>query len=1013
MCCVARAVSWATWLLFTGVPARCVVLLVRCPGPLCFCSPVSPLGVLCCVCGVLGHSDLFTCVPATCVASLVQCPGPLGSCSPVCPLAALCCVCGVMGHLAPVHRCSLSVCSVAPAVSWVPWLLLTAVPARCVVLHVQCPWPLGFCAPLFSLDALRCVCGVLSHLASVHRCACLVRHVWCVLSSATWLLFTAVHARCVVLRVRCPGPLGSCSPFTSLGALRCVRGVLGHLAPVHRCARSVRRVWCAVFWATWLPFTAVDAQCVVLRVRRPGPLSSCSPVCSLDVSCCVSLVWCCVCGASLQGAHSSIRTAAFRSRQGLGTLRARTRPSGRQLFRSQQGRGTLPGDKFFHPDGSCSVAGKGWVRCRACRRRSGRQLVLLGTCSRALVRCVLCPLSGFAAPRSRCCLARVRVPWLCLATCLSGVPRDPAWCAARLPVRSLSMLWWAFLTPWCVSPPRRLAPLALWGGCAGHVEAGREPGSFCLPLAPAKAGALGSLRVVHVRCPEMGLSLAGPSGVGLGLLALRWLACVDPVARPVSRTVCRWTGDSASAPGLFRVDAEKSPFGSKDAMPGSRARVCVLVLPGWVGQAGLSGMFWCASPFLWPLRPSALLGPLQAGLAPFLSFWLPSFFPSWFFFLSFARLCCLLISLVSSPGCLGPWPCVFFSPPATLVFFFFSLCAPVVSYFFWFPAPAALGLGAVWSPPPLPRMVFFCSGVYFLLPSFFSFPPLFFFFFPPAFPAPPPPPPPPTVCFVDLLLLGPHCALAAFVFPAWPLATPLWLLPPPPFVSRDCRCCRSVFCVFPLLLCSCLLAWRLSAVLPDCCPPLCCLLSGLGLRCRLLCCAVSLGAVLRRAAAHCAARCCAVVCCVVLFRSFVAAACCDLTSGAARCPGVLCFLALCFAVFPGAVCSVLCVFCCGVLVRAGVCCCVLCCVCPGVLCCAGPVSFAPCGAVLRCAGALAFCSSRGARCCWRLVSWCVVVCCAVSFGVLWCGAGSGCPWLFSGGLFRCQCSCLAAWPASL
>ena len=31
--CFACAVSWATWLLFTGVPAGCVVLLVRCPGP--------------------------------------------------------------------------------------------------------------------------------------------------------------------------------------------------------------------------------------------------------------------------------------------------------------------------------------------------------------------------------------------------------------------------------------------------------------------------------------------------------------------------------------------------------------------------------------------------------------------------------------------------------------------------------------------------------------------------------------------------------------------------------------------------------------------------------------------------------------------------------------------------------------------------------------------------------------------------------------------------------------------
>ena len=47
----------------------------------------------------------------------------------------------------------------------------------------------------------------------------------------------------------------------------------------------------------------------------------------------------------------------------------------------------------------------------------------------------------------------------------------------------------------------------------------------------------------------MGLSLTGPSGVGLGLRALRWLACVDPVSdasgfpyRP-SMDVGRGTGD--------------------------------------------------------------------------------------------------------------------------------------------------------------------------------------------------------------------------------------------------------------------------------------------------------------------------------------------------------------------------------------------------------------------------------------------------------------------------------------
>ena len=36
----------------------------------------------------------------------VQCPGLLDSCSPVCPRGLLCCVCGVLGHLAPVHRCA-------------------------------------------------------------------------------------------------------------------------------------------------------------------------------------------------------------------------------------------------------------------------------------------------------------------------------------------------------------------------------------------------------------------------------------------------------------------------------------------------------------------------------------------------------------------------------------------------------------------------------------------------------------------------------------------------------------------------------------------------------------------------------------------------------------------------------------------------------------------------------------------------------------------------------------------
>ena len=96
VCRVVCAASWATWLLFTGVHALCVVLLVRCPGPLGSCSPV--------------------CMP-WCAAPFARCPGPLGSCSPVCTLCARCCVCGVLGHLAPVHRCARSACGVVCAVS--------------------------------------------------------------------------------------------------------------------------------------------------------------------------------------------------------------------------------------------------------------------------------------------------------------------------------------------------------------------------------------------------------------------------------------------------------------------------------------------------------------------------------------------------------------------------------------------------------------------------------------------------------------------------------------------------------------------------------------------------------------------------------------------------------------------------------------------------------------------------------------------------------------------------------
>ena len=286
---------------------------VRCPGPLGSCLPVCPLCALFCLCGVLSHLApvhrcarsvrffacavswapwlLFTGVTAGCVALRVRRLGPTGSCSPVCPCGLLCCVCGVLGHMAPVHRCARSVCCVSCAVSWATWLLFTGVPVWFVVLRVRCPGPLGSCSLVCPLGVLCCVCDVPGHLAPVHRCARVVCCVACAVSWPTWLLFTGVPVWFVVLRVRCPGPLGACSPVCPLGVLCCLCSVLGHLALVHRCARSLCCFACAVSWATWLLFTGVPARFVALRVRCPGPLGSFSLVCprgSFSVACAVS-----------------------------------------------------------------------------------------------------------------------------------------------------------------------------------------------------------------------------------------------------------------------------------------------------------------------------------------------------------------------------------------------------------------------------------------------------------------------------------------------------------------------------------------------------------------------------------------------------------------------------------------------------------------------------------------------------------------------------------------------------
>ena len=218
----------------------------------------------------------------------VPCPGQLGSCSPVCPLGALHCVCGVQGHLAPVHRCARSVRCFDCAVSWATWLLSSGVLAWFVVLRVRCPGPLDSCSPTRPLGVLCCVWGVLGHLAPVHRCVCLVCCFVCAVSWATWLLFNAVPAQCVALCLRCPGPPGSCSPVRPFGALLCLCGVLGNLAPVHRvCSRGLSCCVSGVLGHFAPVQRRARSVCCVVCAGCPGSLGSCSPVCPLGVLLCV------------------------------------------------------------------------------------------------------------------------------------------------------------------------------------------------------------------------------------------------------------------------------------------------------------------------------------------------------------------------------------------------------------------------------------------------------------------------------------------------------------------------------------------------------------------------------------------------------------------------------------------------------------------------------------------------------------------------------------------------------
>ena len=299
--------------------------------------------------------------------------------------------------------------------------------------------------------------------------------------------------------------------------------------------------------------------------------------------------------------------------------------------------------------------------------------VLPGTCSCAVVRCVLCALPGFAAPGGRCRLAPVRVPWFWPATCLSGVPCGPALVrrASSGPVTLGAT----------VGFPDDVVPFPIPGAC--------DPG-FAGRLRGAHGGRPGTGLFVPAACPCQGRgsglaprrSRSGPrDGVVPGGSLRRWswaaravvVGVFGPghwrVRFPVPSVVRR--GTLLVHRGCF-VWTPTPPLAGRGTPRPGPARVCVRVL--CLAESGRPASWArCGAPhlFFWPLCPCSLSGLLRAWVALFV----------------------------------------------VCFFFFFPLCAPDVSGVPCLPARDALGIGVLFAPPPS-----------FFLSFFFSAPPPCFIF---------------------------------------------------------------------------------------------------------------------------------------------------------------------------------------------------------------------------------------------------------------------------------------------
>ena len=125
--------------------------------------------------------------------------------------------------------------------------------------------------------------------------------------------------------------------------------------------------------------------------------------------------------------------------------------------------------------------------------------------------------------------------WSCAVDVASGLPLWRAsWPCVGAPCLVRSGCWRCanqLSCSRCAFPYQGLAPLDLLGGCAGHVEASPEPGSWCLPLAPPWWGCWAGSALYPFGAPRWGWPLLVSPALVSGCVRCSGFAHVEPVTQ--------------------------------------------------------------------------------------------------------------------------------------------------------------------------------------------------------------------------------------------------------------------------------------------------------------------------------------------------------------------------------------------------------------------------------------------------------------------------------------------------